>query len=136
MASSTYSAASYNRDTAVAEINVTPLVDVMLVLLVIFMVTAPVLTNRLDLRLPVLSPDRASDPPPRLNLTVRQDGGYELDGRALQTSELSAALTAAVRAQPDTVLEIGANSDAEYQAFAGALAIAQDSGVRNISTQP
>ena len=133
MAGSTFSASAYAGDAPVAEINVTPLVDVMLVLLIIFMVTAPALTGKLDLGLPVPGPINL-EPPPKASLMVRQDGGFELDGRRLSAGELPLALKALVRAAPDTVLEIGANADADYQGFAHALSAAQESGIENIST--
>ena len=133
MAGSAFSASAYAGDAPVAEINVTPLVDVMLVLLIIFMVTAPALTGKIDLGLPV--PGGTSvEPPPKASLMVRQDGGFELDGRSLAANELPAALTSLARSAPDTVLEIAANADADYQSFAQALSAAQDSGIENIST--
>ncbi|MBX9401026.1 biopolymer transporter ExbD [Lysobacter sp. BMK333-48F3] len=133
MAGSRFSAPAYAGNAPVAEINVTPLVDVMLVLLIIFMVTAPALTGKIDLGLPVPG-KTAAEPPPKASLMVRQDGGFELDGRSLAAGELPAALKALARSAPNTVLEIGANADADYQGFAHALSAAQDSGIENIST--
>ncbi|MGH8079419.1 MAG: ExbD/TolR family protein [Lysobacter sp.] len=133
MAGSAFSASAYPNNSPVAEINVTPLVDVMLVLLIIFMVTAPALTGNLNLTLPHPN-DKATDPPPKVTLMVQQDGSFELDGRRLTTTQLSAALEAVVRDNPDTVVEVAANADADYQGFTYALSAAKDSGVRNIST--
>ncbi|MGO1073528.1 ExbD/TolR family protein [Lysobacter sp. CA199] len=134
MAGSAYSASTYSANPTVAEINVTPLVDVMLVLLIIFMVTAPALTGNLNLTLPVPGPNTAKQPP-RVELMVQQDGSFQLDGQSLTAGELPAALKSIVRAQPDTIVEVGANADADYQGFAHALSAAQESGVRNISTR-
>ncbi|MFQ6313671.1 ExbD/TolR family protein [Lysobacter capsici] len=134
MAGSTYSASAYSGDAPVAEINVTPLVDVLLVLLVIFMVTAPVLTGNLNLGLPVPGPQRDT-PPPRAELMVQASGAFTLDGQTLTHAELPAALKALVQAAPNTVVEVGANADADYQAFAHALSAARESGVQNISTR-
>ena len=133
MASSTFSASTYAGNVPVAEINVTPLVDVMLVLLIIFMVTAPALTGNLNLTLPHPS-DKPIEPPPKIALMVQQDGSFELDGRRLTGAQLTAALTAVVRNDPDTIVEVGANADADYQGFTYALSAAKESGVRNIST--
>ena len=117
-----------------AQMNITPLVDVMLVLLVIFMVAAPTLTGRIDLRIPQVSdPLEPTDPPPRISLQVDASGQYQLDGVALGRSELPAALQALARSQPRAVLEVAANADADYQDFAWMMAEAQRSGVLDIA---
>jgi len=134
MAGSAYSVSAYRNDDVVAEINVTPLVDVLLVLLIIFMVTAPVLTGQLNLSLPVPS-DKPVPVAPKAMLIVEQDGSFELDGRSLSASELPAALKALAQVSPDTVLEVGANADADYQGFTHAISAARDSGLSNISTR-
>ncbi|HEY5804670.1 MAG TPA: biopolymer transporter ExbD [Lysobacter sp.] len=119
---------------AVAQINVTPLVDVLLVLLVIFMVTAPALTGSLDLRLPLPTPDR-SEPPPRVELRVGGDGTYHLGGAVLARAELTPALEELARRSPRAVLQVAADADADYQGFAWALAEAQRSGIHDIAWQ-
>lgn len=119
----------------VAEINITPLVDVLLVLLVIFMVTAPVASGRMDLRLPQASPPQPAEPPPRVNLRVQGDGVYLLDGRMLMGDELPGALREIERQAPTSILQISAAEEADYQAFARALAHAQRSGLDNIAMQ-
>lgn len=134
MAVSAYSASGRFRNETVAEINVTPLVDVMLVLLIIFMVTAPALTGQLKLSLPMPSPH----PPkvlPKAELNVQQDGTFVLDGRALSRAQLSTALAGLAAGNPETVLTVDANADADYQAFAHALAAAEEAGIRNLSTR-
>ncbi|MFK3648445.1 ExbD/TolR family protein [Lysobacter enzymogenes] len=135
MAVSAYSASSGRyRNETVAEINVTPLVDVMLVLLIIFMVTAPALTGQLKLSLP--SPNRHPiKEAPKAELNVRQDGSFVLDGRPMTRAQLSAALSALAVDRPDTVLTVSANADADYQAFAQALSAADEAGIRNLSTR-
>ena len=117
-----------------AQMNITPLVDVMLVLLVIFMLAAPVVTGRIDMRIPQPS-DRPTQttPPPRVALQVDASGQYTLDGVALARAELPQALRELARNKPNTILEIAANADADYQSFAWMLAQAQRSGVRDIA---
>ncbi|QQQ01418.1 ExbD/TolR family protein [Lysobacter enzymogenes] len=134
MAVTAYSPAGRFGSDTVAEINVTPLVDVMLVLLIIFMVTAPAVTGQLKLSLPVPTPapERTS---PKAELNVQQDGSFVLDGRALTRAQLSTALTALAAENPETVLTVDANADADYQAFAQALAAADEAGIRNLSTK-
>ena len=130
MAASTY--APRLRDQAMAEMNVTPLVDVMLVMLVIFMIAAPALTHTLPMNLPVPSPNPPV-PPQQAQLHVYGAGGFELDGRNLDATSLRPALAQLARLAPDTVLHVSAAADSEYQGFASALAAAQDSGLQNIA---
>lgn len=129
MAASAYSTAS--RDERIAQINITPLVDVMLVLLVIFMIAAPAVTGTLSVRLPGVD-GRADAPPPRLQLGIDASGGYALAGRALGAEGLRAELAALARRSPEAVVEIAASRDADYQAVATALSLARASGVENI----
>lgn len=111
----------------IAQINITPLVDVMLVLLVIFMLAVPLLTRTLQTQLPQAGgPARAE--PVALEVSA---AGYRLDGQALTEGELDAALGALVRRTPDVALTLRASEDADYQAVATALAAAQRNGVRH-----
>lgn len=124
-------AQSPRRDHVIAQINITPLVDVLLVLLVIFMVAAPTLTESLTVRLPQSMPQPV--PPPRLTLRVHSSGEFELKGQRLTVSQLDGALRAVAQQAPATVLEIDTGADAEYQGFARALGAARASGLENIA---
>jgi biopolymer transport protein ExbD len=124
------------RDYAeVAQINITPLVDVMLVLLVIFMVATPVMTGRIDLRLPQAAPISKDEPPQRVVLKVDGNARFLLDGVPLGKAELPQALRELAQTDPRTVVQITANADADYQDFAWTLAEAQRNGVRDIAWQ-
>lgn len=131
MSASAYSAASDDRAT-LAEINITPLVDVMLVLLVIFMISAPAVTGTLSMRLPAEGPPNPVQAP-RLQLQVDASGGFVLDGRSVPASALRPALADVALRTPRAVLEIAASGDADYQAFATALAAARASGLENVT---
>ncbi len=119
------------RDSAVAEINITPLVDVMLVLLVIFMVSAPLISRPINAGLPQ-SNKVDTIKPPQLLLEIADDGSYRLDGRALSVIELGERLRSATAGDPRTVLSVRAMSNVDYQRVVGALAEARNSGVVNI----
>jgi biopolymer transport protein ExbD len=124
-----------NRDAAlpVAAINITPLVDVLLVLLVIFMVTAPVLARSLDVRLPQ-SVDKAPKPARQLHLRVDMAGGYWLEGTAIDRNVLVPALSTAVERDPGLQLVLRSDDDGDYQGFVGALSAAREAGINAIAT--
>ena len=120
-------------DRSLAEINITPLVDVMLVLLVIFMLAAPTMTRSLELDLPQPNPD--ASPPPAV-VTVRIDASGQLfwegvpdslDGIATSMRGIGAA---PLDQQPQLVVD--ASPDADYGAVARVLAKARNAGVGKI----
>ena len=117
---------------AIAGINITPLVDVMLVLLVIFMVTMPIRSDTLGLKLPGIGQPSASRPEP-VQLQVQADGSVLLDGARVELPALPAELRAQHAQAPDAALSLDSNGDAEYRAFALALAAAREAGYRDIA---
>jgi len=124
-------AANRSEQGAMADINITPLVDVMLVLLVIFMVTAPLLDNRMALTLPGHSPT-PSRPAPRLSLEVAPGDLFRLAGVAVAPAPLPGLLERQRLEQPDFVLEVIVDPDADYQSATTALAAAERAGISNI----
>ena len=123
------------RDSAVAEMNITPLVDVMLVLLVIFMVSAPLVSRPLNASLPQNAP-ASTLKPLQLQLNVGADGSYRLDDRPLAAEQLWQRLDDAVVTDPRAVLRIHAESDADYQQVVTALARARASGIVDMGVRP
>ena len=121
------------RPSALAEMNVTPLVDVMLVLLIIFMVTAPLLSRPLDLALPQSTPQIDQTKPLILSLDISADGTLVLDDRALSASDLRQRLDDALRSDPKAVLTLRASPDASYQQVVTALAQVRASGIQQVS---
>lgn len=127
--------APLSTDRAIAQINITPLVDVMLVLLVIFMLAAPALTAPMSVTLPATSPT-PTQPPPRALLRVTHAGEFVLEGATHSASTLPAALDALASRRDEVVLEVEAAADGDYQSFATALSAAQASGLRHIALAP
>ncbi|MGX5729567.1 ExbD/TolR family protein [Pseudoxanthomonas beigongshangi] len=121
------------RPSALAEMNVTPLVDVMLVLLIIFMVTAPLLSRPLDLALPQSTPPIDQAKPLILSLEVSEDGSLKLDDRPLSAADLRGRLDDALRSDPKAVLTLRASPDADYQQVVTALAQVRASGIQQVS---
>ncbi|WP_026817114.1 ExbD/TolR family protein [Arenimonas composti] len=117
---------------SMADINITPLVDVMLVLLVIFMVTAPLLDNRQLLTLPATHISDTPKVEPR-ELQVEAGEIFRLDGVALAPAQLELALRDWRQATPDGILRLVVADDADYQSTARAMAAAERAGVEHIS---
>ena len=127
--------ASMHHD-AVAEMNITPLVDVMLVLLVIFMVSVPLVAEPVQASLPQPS-SQASPARAVVQLEIAADGAYRLAGRMLSPTQLKHRLQEAlVQGDGRVSLSVRASSDASYQAVVMALAAARSSGVHEIAIMP
>ena len=118
---------------AIAGINITPLVDVMLVLLVIFMVTMPIRSESLQLKLPGTIDSQPLPRPEPVQLQVQADGSALLDGVRVELSALTAELRAQHAQAPKATLSLDGSGDAEYRAFAFALAAARNAGYRDIA---
>ena len=116
----------------VAQINITPLIDVLLVLLIIFLVSAPVLTRPQHAALPQPAPHRPSEQPMQLQVRTGSDGAYRLDGRPLGDAELWSQLQVAAAADPRLVLQVQADAAADYQRLATLLSESRNRGVQNI----
>lgn len=125
------------RSQPMAEINVTPFVDVMLVLLIIFMVTAPLLTLSVDVDLPdstARSVESQKDP---VIVTVDASGRYTLtleSGKpeAIDAEMLQAKLRAFVGQNPDTPVFVAAPGASEYQRVMDTMVMLQQSGVKKV----
>src|SRR6187455_44539 len=119
------------------DINVTPFVDVMLVLLVVFMVTAPLLTTGLRINLPEVRAAQTPVKDARLLVTVTKDEKV-LFGEEDVTSHIDQALKDNARVQKERELYIRADKDARYGIVATVVAAARNSGVEslNLLVQP
>ena len=121
-----------------SEINVTPFVDVMLVLLVIFMVTAPLMQQGMDVNLPetTTQPLQLSEEP--LVLTVQRDGRTFLAREEIAADGLAAKLAAVFAARGDKELFLQADREAPYGLVVKAMAAARSAGVTRLGivTEP
>jgi len=120
-----------------ANINITPLVDVMLVLLVVFMVTAPLLTTGLRIDLPEVKAANTPVKDARLLVTVTKDE-HILFGERDVTSDIETELRENERVQRESELYIRADKDARYGVVAKVVAAARSAGVKslNLLVQP
>ena len=114
----------------ISELNTTPLIDVMLVLLIMFIITIPITTHKVPLDLPGGVPPEQSEPiVHRLNLD--QAGRISLDGVPLGERELPARLTA-IAAEPTSELHLRAESETPYDRFDRVLAAVKRAGVTRL----
>lgn len=115
-----------------AEINVTPLVDVMLVLVVILIITAPLMASSLKLDLPKTQAATASEAPKFLSVGIRPDGSLFLADKPVEAAALAQAFAAAFAKEPTTEVQIRADQAAAYGAVAQVMAAAQEAGLSRI----
>lgn len=120
---------------SVAQMNITPLVDVMLVLLVIFMVAAPMLTQRIPLDLPQAAPPATVAPPTPIDLRIDAAGGVTWNGAPASVANLPALFDGVAQADAAhaPLLRIDASADADYGDVARVLALARNAGVDRIA---
>ena len=120
---------------AVPQMNVTPLVDVVLVLLIIFMVVTPLLSKQFWLQLP--KQDTQTAPPPTENksvvLTVTKDGRLEINGAEVPKEELKDKVARVMAARSDKVLYFDAADDAPYALTVEAMDFARQGGAKTIA---
>jgi biopolymer transport protein TolR len=125
-------------DDSFAQINITPLVDVMLVLLVIFMVTAPLLQQGIGVELPRVAAKPLATEVEQLNIVISRDGGVRLNNTPLSAEELNQKLTAVCQSQPDCKVALRADKSVPYGQLAEVMATIRNAGVKKIGmvTEP
>lgn len=116
-----------------AEINIVPLVDVILVLLVIFIVTAPMITQAVKVNLPEAESQPMQTPTKPVVVAIAADGQLHWDGRALSLSDLETEARVLATARPDAELYLEADRTVVYDVVAQVLAAATRAGVARIS---
>ena len=115
-----------------SEINVTPLVDVMLVLLVIFILTAPLMTSAIRLDLPQSEGAEAGAAPQAVVLVVDAQGRWFLNDQLTVENDLREQLAQAARRNPLTELELRADASVPYGRVVEAMGLAQKAGLSRI----
>ncbi len=122
-----------------SEINMIPLIDVMLVLLIVFIITVPVMKHAVNIDLPRASNEKELVKPETVRLSVDADGTYFWNDQKLASdNELQGHLTAAAAQTPQPDLHIRGDRAVRYERVAQAMAAAQQAGVKKIGfvTEP
>jgi biopolymer transport protein ExbD len=125
----------FNRGSApgpMAEINMIPLIDVMLVLLVIFIITAPLLTHAVKLDLPRASSHPNLTQPDHITVSVDSAGGFFWNGESVSRSELDTRLAGAAKQSPQPELHLRADRATRYENVAEVMSDAARMGLARI----
>jgi biopolymer transport protein TolR len=119
-------------DPPMSEINVTPLVDVMLVLVVIFIITAPLLASSIRLDLPRAEGTQAGDAPRFLSVMVDKAGQVFLNDKPVQATQLAAQLATAAKQNPDTEIQLRADQGVSYGKVVEIMGLVHQAGLSRI----
>jgi len=116
----------------IVEMNVVPLVDVMLVLLVIFIMTAPFLTNAVNIDLPRASGIPSPAKVTHIDVSIRKDGSYVLDGKTVDPDMLASSFARAAKSDRKPELHIRADRLARYERVIKVMSAASKAGLNKI----
>lgn len=115
-----------------SEINTTPLVDVMLVLLVIFIITAPLLTHAVKIDLPQATSQPLPEKPQVISLAIDATGKTYWNDALIEQAMLKSRLEEAAKQTPQPELQIRADKETRYQLLSEVMADAQNAGITKL----
>ncbi len=125
----------FNQESSSApmgEINMVPLIDVMLVLLIVFMITAPLLTHSIKIDLPTAASESTNEKPDTVTLTIDSEGALYWNDQPIDDEALAIRLAEAALAEPQPDLHLRADRDTRYQRLAEIMSQARVAGIRNM----
>ena len=127
-----------NANAPMAEINMVPLIDVMLVLLVIFIITAPLMTHAVKVNLPQAASQPNLPKPETIQLSIKADGSVYWNAEPVVTAAWQARMDAAARQAPQPEIHIRADGDLAYRNVAQIIADAAHAGLTKLGfvTEP
>lgn len=115
-----------------SEINMVPLIDVMLVLLIVFMITAPLLTHSVQIDLPKASSQATNQKPDTVTLSMNGEGELFWNNDMVSRTDLPARLAEAAQQDPQPELHLRADQDTRYQVIAEIMAEARSAGIEKM----
>jgi biopolymer transport protein ExbD/biopolymer transport protein TolR len=121
-----------SRPAPMSEINMTPLIDVMLVLLVIFIITAPLMTTSLKLDLPKTDSATPTSAPAFISLAIDAQGKLFFGDEALARDALALRIAAAAKTNPQLEVQLRADQKVPYGEVAALIAVIQKAGLSRI----
>jgi biopolymer transport protein ExbD len=123
-----------NSGGPMSEINVTPLVDVMLVLLIIFMITAPLMTHRIKIDLPKANPNVKEEVQVEpMDVAVKEDGSLYSGDAPVTDAELKSQFAVAANKSPQPEIQLRADRTTQYKTVRKVLGYAKDAGMVHVA---
>jgi biopolymer transport protein TolR len=119
-----------------SDINITPFIDVLLVLLVIFMITQPMLRKVLDIQVPVEEEQKNSKPTPQIVLSIHADGSMDINTQPVTKPELLARLHQIFDVRPDKLIFIKPDNSRKYQEVIELMDVGRGAGVKVFGLAP
>jgi len=124
---------SKGHHSSLNELNITPLLDLAFVLLVIFIITTPQLSNDLEMNLPSPKKNKTPSPPPKINkIQVDVSGPVRLNDQPLELPALKQTLIAMKSSDPETSVVVRGAADVDYQKVIGVLDILQQADITKV----
>ena len=120
------------KNAVLSDINITPMVDVMLVLLVIFIITAPLLASSIRLDLPKTDAAKPGDPPKFVTVVVDKAGQVFFNDKPVTQAQLTSELQGAAKLNPDTEVQLRADTTVPYGRVVAVMGEAQKAGLNRI----
>jgi biopolymer transport protein ExbD len=126
------------RAAPMGEINMVPLIDVMLVLLIVFMITAPLLTHAVKIDLPTAASQTTNETPDTVTLAIDENGTLYWNDQRIGADELPVRLAEAAARETPPELHLRADRDTRYQQLAEVMSAARLAGIQKMGfiTQP
>ena len=127
--------AKWDDDEGINEINVTPLVDVMLVLLIIFMITAPLMSHKVKVDLPEANLDKRiteAPPVPPINIAVEDNGNLYWNDEPVTKDLLESRLSIEAQKVPQPAINVRGDKTTKYRIVSEVVRIAQAQGMRKV----
>jgi len=122
----------YSRKKSINEINITPLVDVMMVLLVVFMVTAPLLTTGLAINLPKVGGKNIEGNDTSLNISVDKEGYFYIGEDQVPANKIVKKVLAVMANNPEISIVISGDMNASYGRVIGLMAKLKNAGIEKV----
>lgn len=123
---------SSKNDAPMSEINTTPLVDVMLVLLIIFIITAPIITNSVNINLPSSKSSATPEKPNIVTVAIDDKERIFWNGKEISENELSGLLNDAAKSNSNTELRLQADRDTRYEKITNVMTQADKAGINKM----